>query len=109
VAADQRANKFDSVVERNAPTLQLAAILFHRAACGILEPQRSIDGVVLSPREYECLMWSARGKTAWEIGVILGISRRTVVYHLENAKQKLGVHSIAAAVARFAAGKVSNF
>ncbi|MDH2404838.1 LuxR C-terminal-related transcriptional regulator [Bradyrhizobium sp. SSUT18] len=28
---------------------------------------------MLSPREHECLEWSARGKSAGEIGIILGI------------------------------------
>ncbi|MFK5073526.1 helix-turn-helix domain-containing protein, partial [Klebsiella pneumoniae] len=34
----------------------------------------------LSPREFECLEWSSRGKSAWEIGSILGISRRTAAF-----------------------------
>ena len=46
------------------------------------------------------LEWAAQGKSAWEIGRILGITRRTAGFHLENAKAKLGVHSICQAVAR---------
>ena len=53
----------------------------------------------LSPREITCLQWIARGKTAWEIGEILSISRRTVVFHLENAKRKLDAVSLPQAVA----------
>ena len=30
------------------------------------------------------------GKTAWEVGAILGISERTAVSHLNNAMRKLG-------------------
>ena len=47
----------------------------------------------LTPREIECLSWTAEGKTAWEIGEILVISERTVRYHLGNAMQKLNVSS----------------
>lgn len=69
---------------------------------------RFVDGVRLSPREREALEWAAKGKSAWEIGLILNISRRTAAFHLENAKAKLGVRTICQAVARFAAAKPIN-
>jgi DNA-binding response OmpR family regulator len=47
--------------------------------------------VGLREREVETLTWAARGKTFWEIGEILGLSKRTVEFHLENARRKLGV------------------
>ena len=43
----------------------------------------------LSPRELECLLWIAEGKTAWECAVILGISQHTVRCYLESARHKL--------------------
>ena len=30
------------------------------------------------------------GKTAWEVGAVLGISERTAVLHVNNAMHKLG-------------------
>ena len=57
----------------------------------------------MSPREFECLEWAARGKSAWDIGAILGISRRTAAFHLDNARLKLGVKTISQAVAKLAA------
>ncbi len=45
----------------------------------------------LSPREGECLRWVAEGKTDVEVGMILEISPRTVRFHINNAKVKLGV------------------
>jgi DNA-binding CsgD family transcriptional regulator len=51
------------------------------------------------------LEWAAEGKSAWEIGHILGISRYTVAYYLENAKEKLGVRTIVQAATRLAAAK----
>lgn len=53
----------------------------------------------LSPREGEVLHWVAEGKTNQEIGLILGISARTVQTHLEHVFAKLGVVSRAQAVA----------
>lgn len=56
--------------------------------------------VNLSRREVECLQWAAAGKTAWETGVILDITERTVVFHLCNATQKLSASNKQQAIAR---------
>jgi DNA-binding response OmpR family regulator len=44
----------------------------------------------LNDREIETLTWSARGKTSGEIALILGLSKRTVDFHIDNARAKLG-------------------
>lgn len=46
-------------------------------------------GRELSPRQTECLIWAAEGKTNDEIGLICECSSRTVKAHLENASRKL--------------------
>jgi DNA-binding CsgD family transcriptional regulator len=104
-AADERRPKFERSIKEYRHVLQLMAMHFHAHACRRLAGDRAIDGVALSPREFECLEWAAHGKSAWDIGQILGISRRTAAFHLDNAKAKLGVHSICQAVARLAAAK----
>jgi DNA-binding CsgD family transcriptional regulator len=53
----------------------------------------------LSRREKETLVWSAAGKSAWEIGLILSISEATVRFHFRNASRKLNVHGTRAAIA----------
>ena len=53
----------------------------------------------LTPREREVIAHVADGRTNGEIGHLLGISRETVRKHLENAYEKLGVHTRTAAVA----------
>ena len=64
-------------------------------------PRAQTGGNVhLTARELECLRWAAEGKTGWEIGRLLGISERTVVFHVENAARKLGVFGRRQAVAR---------
>lgn len=45
----------------------------------------------LTAREIECLHWVLEGKTNWEIGVVTGVTARTVQFHLGNAARKLGV------------------
>jgi DNA-binding CsgD family transcriptional regulator len=99
-ATDERQPKFERCINENGRVLQLMAMYFHAHALRKFTPDRIVDGVALSPRELECLEWAAQGKTAWEIGHILGIARRTAAFHLDNAKAKLGVHSICQAVAR---------
>jgi DNA-binding NarL/FixJ family response regulator len=60
--------------------------------------------VDLREREVEALTWAARGKTFWEIGEILGLSKRTVEFHLENARRKLGVATRTQALIKAATG-----
>jgi DNA-binding CsgD family transcriptional regulator len=45
----------------------------------------------LTERELEVLTWAARGKSSTNIAVILRISDRTVNFHIDNARRKLGV------------------
>lgn len=59
-----------------------------------------IEKIALSQREAECLTWTARGKTSWEISVILGLSESTATFHLRNAGVKLKACNRANAVAK---------
>lgn len=71
--------------------LQLFAVLAQDVAMRILVPAPSpADLPQLTPRELECLRWTMDGKTAWEVGTILGISERTATLHVSNAMHKLG-------------------
>ncbi|MTV14031.1 MULTISPECIES: autoinducer binding domain-containing protein [Bradyrhizobium] len=56
-------------------------------------------GSELTQRERQCLAWTAQGKTAADVAVLVAIAPRTVVFHLENARRKLGATSIAQCVA----------
>jgi LuxR family quorum sensing-dependent transcriptional regulator len=53
----------------------------------------------LTPREREVLTWIAHGKTAWEVGEILAIAKRTVDEHVQAAGRKLGAKNRTHAVA----------
>lgn len=82
--------------------VQLVGLYFHahvaarleRAGAGPLLAARD-----LTQRERQCLAWTAQGKTVADIAVLVAISPRTVVFHLENARRKLGAASIAQCVA----------
>lgn len=55
---------------------------------------------IVSAREIDCLKWMAAGKTAWEVSTILGISERTVRFHLNAAREKLQCTTTTQAVAK---------
>ena len=103
VAAGEPVAAFRRCLKANRLTLQLMAVFVHLHARRILTSGREVGGARLSRRELECLHWAALGKSAWEIGRILGIAQRTVAFHLDNAKAKLGVRTVCQAVARISA------
>lgn len=76
----------------------------HEAAAALWRKQAEAaeqgNNGLLSARELECLHWGALGKTSREIGMILGISQRTVYFHLTNAASKLNVYSVKHAISR---------
>jgi len=55
-----------------------------------LADRRSPQTISLTVQEIECLKWCKEGKTNWEIGEILGISQKTVEFHVGNAMKKFG-------------------
>jgi DNA-binding CsgD family transcriptional regulator len=65
-----------------------------------LHGHESEQRLLLTARELDCLKWTAEGKTAWEASVILGITERTVRFHLNAAREKLQCTTTAQAVAK---------
>jgi DNA-binding CsgD family transcriptional regulator len=61
---------------------------------------------VLNNRETETLPWVARGKTSAHIAKITGLSKRTVDFHLDNARVKLGVATRTEAALKAAMGRM---
>lgn len=104
-AANQREAPFEIRVNSHARVLQLMTMYFHAHVRRKLTEENRIGEIPLSPREFECLEWATRGKSAWEIGRILGLSRHTVASYLDNAKEKLGVRTIVQAATLLAAAK----
>lgn len=83
---------------RSKPAIHLMAMYGFDRVRRLLDPSR-LRLRRLTAREKEALAWAAQGKSAWEIGEILGISQRTVEEHLASACRKLGavnrVHAVA--------------
>ena len=88
----------------SGPEMRAALDLTARAAFGRLRALAGPDPGCAprpapSPRERDVLVWTAQGKTAWEIARILGLARSTVEEHARKAGHKLGAQNKAHAVA----------
>lgn len=81
--------------------LHLAALHLHDEIWRLADrrPTGRTAPPALKPSETACLSWAARGKSSREIGQLIGVSERTVYFHIGNAMQKLGVQSRSQAVA----------
>jgi DNA-binding CsgD family transcriptional regulator len=77
-------------LQRIVADLQLFAVHAQDAAIRLLLPlANQPEQPKLTPRELEALRWTMDGKTAWEVGKVLGISERTVNFHINNSIHKL--------------------
>lgn len=86
-----RALPHSAELTRMVADLQLFAVHAQEAAQRVLLPATAQNDLpALTPRELETLRWTMEGKTAWEVGNILGITERTAVLHANNATHKLG-------------------
>ncbi|CCV12770.1 LuxR family transcriptional regulator [Mesorhizobium sp. STM 4661] len=83
---------------RTITYLQLAALHFHLRVTEFTNSTGVESTSNLSSREKECILWTARGKSSWEIGKILGISVNTVNFHIKNVMRKMDANSRITAV-----------
>jgi DNA-binding CsgD family transcriptional regulator len=100
VADSGSPSAFDARVEENRHQLHLIAIYLHARLRNVTPAPISSLRPCLTQREISCLQWAARGKSSLDTAEIISISRRTVVFHTENAKRKLGVATVQQAVAK---------
>ena len=87
--------------EHHKQILEIVTPHIHEALIRVSEGSaRAVTA--LSGREKEILKWIREGKTNWEISMILGISERTVKFHVQNIERKLNAvnktHAIAIAL-----------
>jgi LuxR family transcriptional activator of conjugal transfer of Ti plasmids len=95
--ANDCAHKMDELLA----TCQLVAFYFHAYFNDIPQRKLSANGAaLLTPREKECLAWVSCGKTMADISEIIGITERTVSFHLSSARARLNSDTLAQAVAQ---------
>jgi len=69
----------------------LGTVAYDRARELTASTEQKLAYVALSPRQIECLALVAQGKSDWEIGQILSLSRDTVHEYVEGARRRYGV------------------
>jgi DNA-binding response OmpR family regulator len=95
----------DDYVTKPIDFEMLASIINARLA-GVARNDLWPKTIALNEREVEVLTWSARGKTSTEIGQILGLTKRTVDFHIDNAREKLGAATRTEAAIKAATGRL---
>ncbi|MBY0429554.1 MAG: LuxR family transcriptional regulator [Rhodospirillales bacterium] len=78
---------------RARPRLQMAAAQFYTAYGALLGLEDPATLIQLTPHQKQCLLWTGRGKSSWDIGMIMNISEHTVDYHLKRAMKRLGANN----------------
>lgn len=94
------------LIHERAPELAFAGAQFHAVARSLVSLAHWVGHAPkLSNREIECLRLAALGQNVNDSGQTLGISGRTVEFHLRNALDKLGAsNKIRAVVLAFGGG-----
>jgi DNA-binding CsgD family transcriptional regulator len=99
IATDTPTDDWDAQKSMLLREFQVLASYFHQHILRIYGHDAAKE-MLMSARELDCLKWMAAGKTAWEASVILGISERTVRFHLNAAREKLDCLTTTQAVAK---------
>jgi LuxR family transcriptional activator of conjugal transfer of Ti plasmids len=100
MATDESTAPTERLLSESKDILQLVGLYFHThvtTKLGTTVPPEVKSA--LTQRERQCLAWVARGRTVADVAILVGIAPRTVVFHLEKARQKLDAASIAQCVA----------
>jgi DNA-binding response OmpR family regulator len=84
----------------------LATIITARLARIVARSAIWPRAISLTEREVETLTWAARGKTSSEIALILNLTKRTVDFHIDNARLKLNASTPMHAAVKAAAGQL---
>ncbi len=66
----------------------------------------SETSISLTSREREVLIWSSIGKTVHEISIILGLTERTINFHISNSIRKLNASNKTSAVVKAMTNKL---
>lgn len=87
---DQSWTDLSAAFAAHADMIAIHARLFISTYARTMGTRRTVRPDALSKYEVECMRWAALGKTDLEIGMIIGRSRATVRFHIQNASIKLG-------------------
>ncbi|MCH8081661.1 MAG: LuxR family transcriptional regulator [Proteobacteria bacterium] len=100
LATDDSRKNMETLWQAKKHDLHLIGLYFHATVWENVLQRKIKPTPALTPRELQCLEWSARGKTLWEVSKILGISEATSKTHLRGAMRKLDTFNKTHAVSK---------
>jgi LuxR family quorum sensing-dependent transcriptional regulator len=84
------------------------SLFAHSKAASLMNQENANHRSSLTEGEREVLKWTAAGKSAWDVSVILGIAESTVVWRLKQASAKLNaVNKVQAVVNAIRTNQIS--
>lgn len=86
--------------DRDLVALSFINSQYYESLSRVTESELPAPIPTLSRREKECLLWVSRGKTTWDVSMIIGISENTINAYIKNAMLKLGCSGRIQAVVR---------
>ncbi|MFM7010020.1 MAG: autoinducer binding domain-containing protein [Betaproteobacteria bacterium] len=89
-----------SALVSSMPYGQLLALHVHQAIKKFQKIHNKRTEINITHREKSCLLLAAQGQRDCEIAGELGIATRTVIFHINNARQKLKADTRTHAIAR---------
>ena len=92
-------SEVDSIWTKNRMDLESIWLAFDYKTRGL--PFPTVEHR-LTPKQLEVLQWTAQGKTAPEVAIILGVSQSNVEKHLRLARNSLNVMTSTQAIAKLA-------
>jgi len=99
-SSEKSTNDGGRQIEQYLPTLTLMRDVAFDMSQRFLHSHTETLIPKLTPRESECLKWTAQGKSTWEIAKIFGCSEATINFHMTNIRTKFGVNSRSAAAVK---------
>ncbi|TKC92735.1 LuxR family transcriptional regulator [Trinickia terrae] len=100
VSSDAPSSDISTRIEHDLPMLALLRDVAFDISQRFLSNHTESLIPKLTPRECECLKWTAQGKSTWEIAKIFNCSEATVNFHMTNIRTKFGVSSRCAAAVK---------
>lgn len=101
-------NEVENTIASGIAELQLALIEIHEQMLKLTESKLTHSGSrqqnngqgkpIFTPQEGVVLHWASMGKTYSEISAIMGITTRTVKFHMGNLVRKMGVNNARQAI-----------
>lgn len=98
VSQDKQHSQDKHLLESLTPYLSAAIDRISSNSAAARCSSKPKENIFLTAREKEILQWVSLGKSCGETGSILGITERTIKFHLQNVYRKLEVVNRAQAV-----------